>query len=213
MAAPRNEQGSPRPRLLWRVASWFCGRKRIEQVFTHKRLEAGPEVCWKAVVFYEEIPLRAPWLLRKLIPAPVRTAGAKSRPGALVECFYEGGKLTKRITKIHAPHEIAFEVLDQQLGIEECVSACDGSYVLTPSGTGTDVTLMTRYRTRLHPRWFFRPLEKRMMHVLHRHVLRGLVALLERNTVFGAEAATSAKIEEEHGCTGDTVPAPGPAAR
>lgn len=216
MATLTHEQGSPRHRLLWRVASWFCGRKRIEQVHTLQHLEAAPERCWSAVVFYEEIPLRAPWLLRLLLPAPLRTAGAKSQPGALVECVYDGGSLTKRITRLDPPHEIAFEVLKQKLGIEACVCACDGSYVLEAEGTGTLVTLMTRYRTRLHPRWAFRPVERAMMHLLHRYVLRGLEASLAKGSVPGEKAnAARREGETDDGTPAivDTVPAAEPAAR
>ena len=41
-------------------------------------------------MLYEEVPGHPPFLLRALLPNPVRTQGDKSRIGATVRCTYTG---------------------------------------------------------------------------------------------------------------------------
>ena len=195
------------------MASRFRGLESIEQIVTGRQLDVDPEGCWKAVVFYEEIPIRPPWLLRMLLPLPVRAAGAKSRPGARVDCIYAGGTLTKLITAIEAPRKIEFDVIDQQLGIEASVAALNGSYTILPSGRGSTILLMTRYRSYLAPRWLFRPLERLVLHALHGHVLRGLEVRLQYCSEVPDRESLMTTTEEAHAYAGHILSTPPSAAR
>lgn len=161
---------------LWRL---FGGPGVIEQVVTRMHFDASLQNSWDEMMFYEEVPGRPPLLLRAIIPYPVRTEGTKSAVGSLVRCVYRGGDLVKRITAIDAPLAIRFDVLNQRLGIERCTVALNGSYELDESADGTEVAATTRYRTYLHPRWLWRPLEKIVTGQLHRHVLHGMRAAAE----------------------------------
>ncbi len=161
----------------------FAGAVVNESVVTRMYLDASPETTWNEMMFYEQVPGRAPLLLRAFVPCPERTEGNKNSVGATVRCIYKGGDLVKRMTVIDPPRIIRFEVLEQRLGIEFCVIARTGSYELEPSLAGTNIFLTTNYSAYLHPRWLWRPLEKLVTAQLHHHVLRGMREAVRPETV------------------------------
>jgi hypothetical protein len=177
ISAPGRTKNSLTPWLarFWRVLRRFAGREGYEEVVkTRMVIAARPEACWKAVAFYEEMGVPAPWLLRMVLPLPLRVEGKKSGPGARVDCVYTSGYLTKRILELTPPSRIRFDVVESYLGLEDCVAAIEGSYVIKPVAGGAEIILSTRYGSALGPRWVFRPLEGFVLHVLHRHILRGV---------------------------------------
>ncbi|SEG66866.1 hypothetical protein SAMN05421819_4167 [Bryocella elongata] len=205
---------SPWLRLFWGVLRWFKGTATEELITTTVTLPESPERCWTAVVFYEEIPGVAPRLLRRVLPAPVRTRGSKSGPGAQVDCVYTSGFLAKRILEVSPPTRLVFDVVASHLGIEDCAVAVQGAYVLRRAKSGTEIVLTTLYRTTLGPRWLFRPLEAWVLHSLHRYVLRGLVRSLNRPGA-GPGAASMANVKSggSNAGSGDTVSTDSVAAR
>jgi hypothetical protein len=111
-----------------------------------------------------------------LLPSPVRTQASGKHVGASVECVYSRGSLLKRITVLDRPRLVRFDVIEQQLGIERCVTTVEGSYEIRAVGDGCDVALTTKYRGHLRPRRLWRPIERSLAHALHRHILSGMGA-------------------------------------
>jgi hypothetical protein len=165
--------------VLARVGRLFPRNEAIEAVRTKVHLDATPEAVWQAMLFYEEVPQRPMPLLRLFLPTPVRTEGDKTRVGAVIACTYDPGYLEKRITASEHARSIRFDVIVQQLGIEDSIGMSGGSYDIEASGDGSDVILTTFYRGHLRPRWLFRLFEHFLAHRLHRHILRGVRAALE----------------------------------
>jgi len=125
-------------------------------------------------MLYEEVLDPPPILLRASLPHPVRTEGDKGRLGT-VRCVYTGGDLVKRITAVDPPYLLQFNVVAQCLGIEGCALALGGSYRISAASDDTsDVVLRTHYLAFLRPRWLWRPIEKLLVHQLHRHILGGI---------------------------------------
>ena len=118
-------------------------------------------------MFYEEVPQRPPWLLRALLPTPMRTRGGGKHAGDIIECTYSRGRLLKRITVVEHPHLLRFEVIEQQLGVERCFVTVEGSYAIRATDRGSEVALTTRYRGHLRPRALWRPFERLLAHQLH----------------------------------------------
>ena len=162
----------------YRLVSWVFARQAVkETVATRVHFDAAPQAIWDELMFYEEVPGRAPFLLRALLPEPLRTEGDKTQVGTTVRCIYSGGaKLVKRITNVGAPHLLRFEVIEQRLGIEDCIRTVGGSYQIWAYGDASDIVLTTNYRAHLCPRMLWRPLEEALVKELHRHILRGLEA-------------------------------------
>lgn len=173
--------GSP-PSLVIRILSFlFGGPSNVNGTSTSITVNATLEDTWRNIRFYEEVPGRAPFPLRAFMPCPIRTVGSKHRVGSAILCIYERGSLIKRITVVHPPERIEFDVSEQFLGIEKCIVAQYGSYALAARGNRTEISLTTEYRSYLHPRWIWRPLEEFILGQLHHHVLNGVREVVTRN--------------------------------
>jgi hypothetical protein len=156
---------------LARLGRVFPRSRAIEAATTVIELPVTPAEAWSRIAFYEEVPQRPSAVLRLFLPLPVRTEGDKMREGALVQCTYDSGHLTKRITQVTPPHRITFDVLDQHLGIEDSVTMTGGTYAIAAMGAGCTVTLTTRYKGHLQPRWLWRPLEGYLARLVHLHIV------------------------------------------
>jgi hypothetical protein len=162
--------------VLWLLGRLFKPSLSIDVVTTTAQFDGPPDDVWQRMMFYEEVPHRPSLLLRMLLPTPVRTEGGTKEVGTVVACTYSRGGLTKRITVLDRPRLVRFEVLEQNLGIERCMTTVEGAYEFRAEGTGTRVTLTTQYRGHLRPRRLWRPLERLLAHRLHRHILDGMGA-------------------------------------
>jgi len=174
-AAPR--AGMHPREVLWLLGRLFRPSRSIDVVTTTARFDAAPDDVWQRMMFYEEVPHRPSLLLRTFLPAPVRTQGGSKKVGTFVECTYSRGGLTKRITVLERPRLVRFEVLEQNLGIERCMTTVEGSYEFRADGLATEVALTTQYHGHLRPRWLWQPLERLLAHRLHRHILDGMGAV------------------------------------
>ena len=186
MSVPSANSAAARPkphRERWYslVGRLFPRNLATEVVATSVRFHASPETVWQRMLTYEDVPAPPPLLLRVLLPYPVRTEGDKTCVGATVQCSYKGGDMVKRITVVEPPHLMQFEVIEQRLGIEGCITTLGGSYEIRSCGDQTEVVLTTNYRGHLRPRYFWRPLERFLAHQLHRHILDGMRASLPRS--------------------------------
>jgi hypothetical protein len=166
-------------RFIDHVGGWFSVNPEAEAVTTRIRLGGSPEAVWTALRFYEDVPERPGLFLLALLPRPIRSDGEKTRVGARVRCVYEGGHLVKQITVAEPGHLLRFEVLEQNLGLENCISMGEGSYEIRPMEGGSEVLLTTTYRGHLRPRFLWRPFERFLAHRLHRHILEGMGTLVE----------------------------------
>lgn len=178
-----NQQGLPRGKFTLRglvdsLGRLFAPNSESEAVTTRTWLDARPDIVWKTLRFYEEVTKRPGVFLLALLPRPIRSEGEKTRVDASVRCVYEGGHMVKRITAAEPEHLLRFEVLEQHLGIENCLSTGEGSYEILPAQNGSEVLLTTHYRGHLRPRSLWRPFERIFAHQIHRHILEGMRAAL-----------------------------------
>jgi hypothetical protein len=165
----------PTARVWFWLAGWLFPRNSVtETIATSVHFHTSPEVVWQQMLLYEDVPVCPPFLLRMLLPYPVRTEGKKTCVGACVQCTYNGGYLVKRIIVVEQPHLVRFDVIEQDLGIEGCITTLGGSYEIRPCGDDTEVVLTTNYQGHLRPRRFWRPLERILTHQLHHHILDGM---------------------------------------
>ena len=181
--ATRSEDAPPFSLLVRMLIDWYGGlfapSTALDEVTTRLQLPAAPDRVWGSLKFYEEVPSRPGALLRIGLPAPVRSEGEKTRAGGTVRCVYEGGYVLKRTTAAEPPNVLRFEVFEQRLGLERCLSLSDGVYGIRAVPGGSEVALTTRYRGHLRPRALFRPLERRLTHEIHGHILAGMRSALE----------------------------------
>jgi hypothetical protein len=184
------------------LVSWlFAGKAVEETVATRVHLSTSPEAVWNYIKFFEEVPGRPPFLLRNLLPCPVRTEGDKTRVGAKVRCVYRSGDLVKRITSVEPARCLQFEVVEQRLGIEDCILALGGSYQIYTCGEAADVVLTTDYQAYLRPRYLWRRVEALLVSQLHRHILHNVGAeVLPRNPAVGESLAIECAASGDCAC-------------
>ena len=152
-----------KPRLRTHAAGWsrlvssLVGCVAVnEAVATRVRFDGRPEEVWDHIMFYEEVPGRPAFLLRTLLPYPVRAEGDKTQVGETVRCAYRGGQ---RITASEPPHLLRFEVIEQRWGIERCILTLGGSYHIQASGDASEVGTDHGLSGVPSPRYLWRPLE------------------------------------------------------
>lgn len=150
-------------------------RTEIAVVRTGLTIDATPQEAWNAIMFYEDVEHAPPWLLHLALPQPIRSEGSKQKDGEVVTCFYNCGEIKKRITKVDAPRRLAFDVVSVQMRSENYAELKDGSFEIEPVGEKQSrITLTTRFERKLHPTFFWEPIERKVIHTLHGHVLEGM---------------------------------------
>ena len=162
--------------LIWALAD---GQNEVRfperSVSTARVIEASPAEIWDALMFYEDVGVDPPLLLRLGLPNPVSSSGPMSAPGDVRTCVYSKGELRKRITAVSAPDHLAFEVIEQNIGFERSVALVGGEFSLLSVGNRrTRLTLTTVYRPKLGARFVWSPIERLAVQTLHRHVMRGI---------------------------------------
>ena len=153
----------------------FPRRTEIAVIKTGLTIEATPQEAWNAIMFYEDVEHSPPWLLHLALPQPIRSEGNKQKEGEVVTCFYNCGEIKKRISKVDAPRQLAFDVIDIQMRSENYAKLQDGRFEIEPVGEKQSrITLTTRFERKLHPSFFWEPIEHKVIHTLHGHVLEGM---------------------------------------
>ncbi|MEK6233795.1 MAG: hypothetical protein N2C14_03700 [Planctomycetales bacterium] len=147
----------------------------VATVQTSADFDVRADAAWNSIQFYEEVEHEPTWLLRWALPRPLRVEGAKEKVGDVARCVYDRGFLTKQITEADPGRLLRFDVIEQKVHFEHDVKLLDGSFEITPlPGGRSRVTLSTRYRRMIHPRWLWEPCEREVIHSLHAHVLQGM---------------------------------------
>jgi hypothetical protein len=163
------------PTIGQQIENVFPQRREIAVVQTGLTIDATPEEAWNAIMFYEEVQHSPPWLLHLALPKPIRSEGNKQKEGELVRCYYDGGTICKRISQVEPARRLSFEVVEVQMRSENYTNLRDGSFEIAPVGTKQSrITLTTRYQRKLRPAWIWEPVERKVIHTLHGHVLEGM---------------------------------------
>jgi len=163
------------PLIGQQIESAFPRRHEIAVVQTGLTVDATPEEAWNAIMFYEDVQHSPPWLLHLALPKPIRSEGNKQREGEVVRCFYNCGTICKRISEVRPARKLSFEVVEVVMRNENYANLKDGSFEIEPVGTHQSrITLTTRYERKLTPAWIWEPIERKVIHTLHGHVLEGM---------------------------------------
>jgi hypothetical protein len=163
------------PVIAQQIESALPRRQEIAVVQTGLTVDATPEEAWNAILFYEDVRHAPPWLLHLALPKPIRSEGSKEREGDVVRCFYNCGTISKRISRVERPRRLSFDVVQAIMRSENYAQLKDGSFEIEPVGRRQSrITLTTRYERKLRPAWIWEPIERKVIHTLHGHVLEGM---------------------------------------
>lgn len=172
------------PLIGQQIEDCFPRRTEVAVIKTGLTMDATPEEAWNAIMFYEDVEHAPPWLLHLALPQPIRSEGNKQNEGEIVTCFYNSGEIKKRISRVDAPRKLAFDVVEIQMRSENYARLKNGSFEIEGRGENQcQITLTTRFQRKLQPAFVWEPIERKVIHTLHGHVLEGM-----RRKAEGAEA-------------------------
>ena len=170
------------PLAAQQVESLIPWRQEIAVVQTSLTVDATPEEAWNAIMFYEDVEHPPPWLLHLALPQPIRSEGNKQKEGEIVRCFYNCGTISKRISRVQPGRRLSFEVVEAVMRSENYAQLRDGHFEIEPlTDRQSRITLTTRYERKHRPAWIWEPIERKVIHTLHGHVLEGMRRKAEKS--------------------------------
>jgi len=160
---------------------------RTHVVCTSGRLACEARQAWEKVCFYEHIVTEPSWLLRTVLPVPVRTTGTYSNVGDISRCLYsDGGYLAKKIVQIVDGRRIEFDIIEQSIRYANRIVLKGGTIQIESHADGTSSVLMvTRYELHRAARWVPRVFINYVVKAMHEIVIRDMQAQLRPRTVEG----------------------------
>lgn len=176
------------------VEGWMEPVSPLRPVRTEVVVAAPPEVVWKHVVSFSELPPPDEFLFRIGLAYPVRAEMLGSGVGAVRRCHFSTGPFVEPITVWDEPNRLAFRVESNPPPMQEWTPYEDihpphldghfvsrqGEFLLerTASG-GTRLVGTTWYEHRLWPDAYWRLWSDAIIHRIHLRVLRHVQALSE----------------------------------
>lgn len=165
-------------------------------------INASPEVVWKNVVAFAELPPPTEWLFRAGIACPTRAEIIGAGPGAERHCVFTTGMFVEPIKVWDEPRLLNFGVRSQPQAMAELspysnlhpphldhyFETSQGQFRLEPlPGGRTLLEGTTWYHNRIWPSAYWKVWSDYIIHKIHLRVLRHVQSLAE------TEAASSRK--------------------
>ncbi|HUR29061.1 MAG TPA: SRPBCC family protein, partial [Planctomycetota bacterium] len=186
------------PPLVLTSATWTEARfsePTQHEVSTAIFVDAPPEVVWRNVTSFSDLPPPS-WVLFELgLAYPVRATIEGHGVGAIRRCEFSTGAFVEPITVWDEPRRLAFDVVEQPLSMHELSPYADlhpphldgyftsqrGEFRLIPGENGgTRLEGSTWYELRFAPDPYWRWWSDFFLHRIHARVLEHIRELSER---------------------------------
>ena len=164
-------------------------------VLTTVEVDAPPEVVWKRIVEFPDLPEPEDWFFRCGIACPMRARIEGSGVGAVRHCEFSTGDFVEPITVWEEPVRLAFDVVDQPDPMVELtpwrhvhpphledrsLESQRGEFRLVDLGGGrTRLEGRTWYTFDMHPQIYWTLWSDFSIHRIHRRVLDHIRTLAE----------------------------------
>jgi uncharacterized protein YndB with AHSA1/START domain len=165
------------------------------EVLTVVDVAAPPEVVWRHVVEFPDLPAPEEWFFRCGIACPQRARIEGAGVGAVRHCEFSTGDFVEPITAWEEPRRLAFDVVDQPDPMVELspwrhvhpphlhdrsLQSRRGEFRLVPAaGGGTRLEGRTWYTFDMHPQAYWTMWSDVAIHAIHRRVLEHIKRLSE----------------------------------
>lgn len=161
-------------------------------------IEAPPEVVWKQVVAFTQIPEPQELLFRAGIAYPIRAEIIGQGVGAERHCIFSTGAFVEPIEVWDVPHLLKFSVTSNPPPMQEWTPyskiepphlkgflvSNGGQFLLTPLPNGrTRLEGTTWYRHSLWPAAYWRLWSDEIIHEIHMRVLRHIKTITEQQFI------------------------------
>lgn len=181
--------------LLLGAEAAVAPRPPLLEAYTAIEIDAPPEVVWKHVVSFSELPPPEEWLFRAGIAYPIRAEIQGSGPGAVRTCVFSTGAFVEPIEVWSEPVLLRFAVTKNPPSMVELTPYASikpphiegffvsekGQFELRPlPGGRTYLAGTTWYRHDLRPAFYWRMWSDAILHRIHLRVLRHIQRLSEQ---------------------------------
>lgn len=147
----------------------------IEEVSTHISLPVSSLQAYHAIKSVDTLDAELPLLMKIDLPIPQKCILEEEVVGGLRTCYFEGGTITERITRLEPGKVLAMDVIDYQLTGRKWLGFKEAIYLFDSLGPNQcQVTRITTYSSRLYPRFYWQPLEEIGIQQEHEFVLANL---------------------------------------
>jgi uncharacterized membrane protein YhaH (DUF805 family) len=172
---------------LWAAMESFWQPHSEYVVTTTVVVNAPPEVVWRNVIQFPELPPDIDWLFRLGIASPRRARIIGHGVGAIRYCEFTTGEFVEPITVWSPPHRLAFDVIRQPDPMVELspfghihpphldgyMKSNRGEFALIAiEGGRTRLEGRTWYEIRMFPQWYWALWCDSIVHRIHQKVLR-----------------------------------------
>lgn len=167
------------------------------EVLTVVEVDAPPEVVWRHVVSFPDLPAASEWFFRCGIACPVRARIVGTGVGAVRHCEFTTGDFVEPITAWEEPRRLAFDVTSQpdpmtelspwrhvhppHLHDQSLVSRRGEFRLVALPGGRTRLEGRTWYTFAMHPQAYWTRWSDLAIHAIHRRVLDHVRRLSERD--------------------------------
>jgi uncharacterized membrane protein YhaH (DUF805 family) len=167
------------------------------EVATAIEVDAPPEVVWRHVIGFSELPAPSEWVFDTGIAYPLRATIQGEGVGAVRHCEFTTGPFVEPITVWEPPSRLGFDVASQPPSMKEWSPYADvhpphlehaivsrrGEFrlVALPGGR-TRLEGSTWYELSMSPDLYWKAWSDSLLHTIHGRVLRHVKALSEADT-------------------------------
>jgi uncharacterized membrane protein YhaH (DUF805 family) len=149
-------------------------------------ISAPPEIVWRHVIAFHELPPPDEWIFRMGVAYPQRAEIDGNGVGALRHCIFSTGAFLEPITIWDIPNRLAFDVIAQPDPLSELspyrnlrpphlhgyfISHC-GEFCLRRTANGTSLVGTTWYSNRMEPQLYWKLWSDLLIHKIHMRVLK-----------------------------------------
>jgi hypothetical protein len=158
-------------------------------------VEAPPDIVWKWVISFPELPPATEWIFRAGVAAPVAAVIEGEGVGAIRRCRFTTGDFVEPIEVWDPPRNLTFRVTSEPDPMREMtlwrgprpphldgfLESTRGQFILEPMPGGrTRLIGRTWYRTNMFPESYWRLWADPLIHAIHMKVLRHVASLAEK---------------------------------
>ena len=176
------------------MAEGVIEQPTLHEVLSVQEIAAPPDVVWRHVIAFAEMPPPTEWIFRTGIAYPIRARLVGSGVGAVRYCEFSTGAFVEPITAWAPGHRLAFDVAAQPRPMNEwglfgvlhpphldtVLRSRRGEFLLIarPDG-GTRLEGRTWYELRATPTQYWRLWSDAAIHRIHQRVLAHIAATSE----------------------------------
>jgi hypothetical protein len=157
-----------------KIESYMSSADDLNVAVTAITLPYAKELVFDEVKAMDKLDGEKSWLLQLGLPTPYKCELEGDNIGAKRTCLYEDGKIVTEVTAFERGKILEMKVNEYTLAGARWFKFIDASYSFTEKNGETVLTRVTRFKSKLKPRFYWQPLEAWTIEAEHKFVLASL---------------------------------------